>query len=101
MKAFGLLVVIAVLAVAPHASAACRRFGTQLQCDVGSSQVVIGTQAAEEPRAARALPVQPFNGAGGFGDGAVASWRPFEIEVQNFAGDRSLCRKIGNEVYCY
>jgi hypothetical protein len=101
MKRFGVLVVIAVLAVAPHASAACRRFGTQLQCNVGSSWVVIGTQTAEEPRAARAFPVQPFQGGRGFDDGAVASRRPFEIEVQNFADDPALCRKIGNETYCY
>jgi hypothetical protein len=101
MKQFGLLVVIAVLGVAPQASAACRRFGTQLQCHVGSSRVVIGTQAAEEPRPARALPVQSFHGGRGFGDDAVASARSFQIQVQNFAGDPALCRKIGNETYCY
>ena len=101
MKRFGSLVVIAVLAAAPHASAACRRFGTQLQCNLGSSQVVIGTQAAEEPRPARALPIQPFHGWLGFGDDAVASRRPFEIQFQNFGGDPALCRKIGNETYCY
>jgi len=101
MKSFALLLVIAALAVAPHASAACRRFGTQLQCDVGSSQVVIGTQAAEEPRPGRALPVHSFLGGGGFGADAVASRSPFEIELQNFANDPALCRRIGNETYCY
>ena len=101
MKRFAVLVVIAVLAVAPHASAACRRFGTQLHCNVGSSWVVIGTQTAEEPRSGRALPIHPFRGGGGFGDDAVASRRPFEIELQNFGGDPALCRKIGNETYCY
>ena len=101
MKRFGLLTMIALLGIAPHASAACRRFGTQLQCNVGSSRLVIGTQAAEEPRPARALPVQSFHGGLGFGDEGFASRGPFEIEVQNFAGDPALCRKIGNETYCY
>jgi hypothetical protein len=101
MKQFGFLMMVAVLAAASHASAACRWFGTQLQCNVGESRVVIGTQAAEEPRPARALRVQPLHGGGGFGDDAVASRRPFEIQVQDFAGDSALCRKIGNETYCY
>jgi len=101
MRQLGFLVMFAVLATAPHASAACWQFGTQLQCNVGSSRVVLGTQAAEEPRSGRALPIHPFRGGGGFGDDAVASRRPFEIELQNFGGDPALCRKIGNETYCY
>jgi hypothetical protein len=101
MKWFGLLMIIAVLAAAPRASAACRRFGTQLQCNVGASRVVIGTQASEEPSPASALPVHPFHGGLAFGDNAVASGRRFEIELQNFAVDPALCRKIGNETYCY
>ena len=101
MKQLGFLMMVAVLAAAPHASAACQRFGTQLQCNVGSSRVVIGTQAAEEPTPARGMPIRAFNGGRGFGDDAVASRRPFEIELQNFAGDQALCRKIGNETYCY
>jgi hypothetical protein len=99
MTRFGLVMIVAVLAAAPHAFAACRRFGTQLECNIGPSRVVIGTQAAEEPRPARSLPAYPFHGSG-LGDNGVASRRPFEIELQNFAGDPALCRKIGNETYC-
>src|SRR5262245_18433313 len=95
------LTMVAVLAAAPHASTAYRRFGTQLQCNVGSSRVLIGTQTAEEPRPARALPIYPFHGGRGFGDEAVASRSPFEIPLQNFAADPALYRKIGNETYCY
>jgi len=34
-------------------------------------------------------------------DDHAASRRPFEIELQDFGADPSLCRKIGNETYCY
>jgi len=36
-----------------------------------------------------------------FPDDDAASRRPFEIELQDFGTDPSLCRKIGNETYCY
>ena len=49
MTRLPMLVMAGVLAAAPRASAACRWFGTQLECDVGASRVVIGTQAAEAP----------------------------------------------------
>ena len=26
---------------------------------------------------------------------------PLRLELQNFSGDPSLCRKFGNETYCY
>ena len=56
MRASTVLIMAAVLAVAPRVSAACRPFGTQVECDVGSSRVVIGTQAAEQPTRAPSLP---------------------------------------------
>lgn len=95
------LIMVGVLAAAPRASAACRSFGTQLECDVGASRVVIGTQAAEEPTYARSFSIRSFHGDGGFPDNHAASRLPFEIELQDFGADRSLCRKIGNETYCY
>jgi hypothetical protein len=43
-----------------QASAACRWFGTQLECDLGGSQVLIGTQELAEPVYAGALTPQPL-----------------------------------------
>jgi hypothetical protein len=95
------LIMVGVLAAAAQASAACRWFGTQLECDLGASRVVIGTQAAEEPTYARSLPIRSFHGDSGFPDDHAASRHPFEFELQNFGADPSLCQKIGNETYCY
>src|SRR5262249_4162049 len=86
---------------APRASAACRWFGTQLECDLGASRVTIGTQVADEPSYARGFPTYSFHRDRGLPDDQAASRRPFEIELQDFAADPSLCRKIGNEPYCY
>jgi len=101
MTRLPLLIIVGVLAAAPSASAACRWFGTQLECDVGTGRVVIGTQAAERPTYASSFPIRSFQGESGFRDDHAASRRPLEIELQNFGTDPSLCRKIGNETYCY
>jgi hypothetical protein len=101
MTRFPVLIMVGVLAAAPRASAACRWFGTQLECDVGASRVVIGTQAADEPSYAGSSAIRSFHGKSGFPDEHAASSHPFEIELQNFGGDPSPCRKIGNETYCY
>jgi hypothetical protein len=95
------LILVGVLAAPPGASATCGWFGTQLECHVGTSRVVIGTQAAEEPTHARSFPIRSFQGDGGLVDDHAVSGRPFEIEFQDFAADPSLCRRIGNETYCY
>ena len=94
------LIMVGVLAVAAHASAACRWFGTQVECGVGTSSVVIGTQAATVPTYAWSLPILSFHGDSGREDRAAPS-RRFEIDVQDVGADPSLCRKIGNETYCY
>ena len=101
MLVLPVLIMVGVLAAAPRASAACRWFGTQLECDVGASRVVIGTQAAEEPTNARSFPMRSFHGDSGLPDDHAVSRRPFEIKLQDFGADPSLCRKIGNETYCY
>jgi hypothetical protein len=95
------LIMVCVLAAASHASAACRWFGTQLDCDLGASRVVIGTQAADEPTYARSFRLQPFHGTDRFLDDRAASALPFELELQDIGADPSLCRRIGNETYCY
>jgi len=101
MTRLPVLIIVGVLVVAPRASEACRWFGTQLECDIWASRVVIGTQAAEAPTYARSFPIRSFHGGNGFPDDHAASRRPLEVELQDFGADRSLCRKIGNETYCY
>jgi len=95
------LIVLGVLAAAPRGAAACRWFGTQLECDLGASRVVIGTQAADEPTYARPFRPRSFHGDDGLLDQHTAPRLPFEVELQDFGADPSLCRKIGNETYCY
>jgi hypothetical protein len=89
------MMMIGVLGVPHGASAAYRWFGTQLQCDVGSTRIVVGTQAAEEAPPAASLPTQSFHGGVGFPHDDAASRGPFEIDLQDFATDPSLCRRIG------
>jgi hypothetical protein len=95
------LIMVSVLAVAAHASAACRWFGTQVECGVGASRVVIGTQAATVPTYARSLPIPSFHGDSGLREDRAVPWRRFEIDLQDVGADPSLCRKIGSETYCY
>jgi len=95
------LIMVGVLAVAAHASAACQWFGTQVECGVGASRVVIGTQAATVPTYARSLPIPLFHGDSGLREDRAAPWRRFEIDLQDVGADPSLCRKIGNETYCH
>jgi hypothetical protein len=100
MTRLPVLIMVGLLAAAPRASAACRWFGTQLECGVGARRVVVGTQAAEQPTYARSFPIHSFHDGSGFDDRA-ASRSPLEIQLQDFAADPSLCRTIGNETYCY
>ena len=101
MTPLPVLIMVGVLAAAAEASAACRWFGTQLECNLGASRVVIGTQAAEEPTYARPFPIHSFHGASRLPDDRPTSGRPLGIDLQDFGADPSLCRKIGNETYCY
>lgn len=79
---------------------ACRWFGTQLECDFGARRVLIGTQAADEPTYVRPFRPQAFNGGDGLVDHRTPG-RPLELELQNIGADPRLCRRIGNETYCY
>jgi hypothetical protein len=93
-----------LLAAAPQASAACRWFGTQLECPIGGSQLSIGTQAAAEPFYANPLRPRGLQGSDGLDelldDRAVSEW-PVRLDLQNVGVDPRLCRKVGNETYCY
>ncbi len=98
---FGLAVVIALLAGVPSANAFCLWFGTQLECGVGSSDVVIGTQVADAPRYARSMSPSSFQGRGHLLDGGSRATTPFRLELQNIGADPTLCRRMGSETYCY
>ena len=99
MKASTVLVMAAGLAIAPRVSAACRQFGTQLECDVGSNRVVIGTQA-EPPTCRTSFSVLSFAGDVCLPN-EPAPPHEFGIQLQDVGTDPQLCRKIGNETYCY
>jgi len=94
------MIVIGALAFARPAGA-CSWFGTQLECDVGENRVTIGTQSAAEPTRAGSLPIQPLLGGAGLPGSRADSAAPLQMQLQNFAADRDLCRRIGNETYCY
>ena len=96
-----LLMALGLLGGATQAPAACRRFGTQLECALGASQLVIGTQAAREPAYARTLRPQLLQGGDGVLDDRPLPRWPLRLELQNVGVDPSLCRRVGNETYCY
>ena len=93
------LMALGLFGATPQASAACRWFGTQLECDLGGNQLVIGTQTAANPGYATPVRPQPF-GSGLF-DGRAIPNRPLRLELQDVGTDPGLCRKFGNETYCY
>jgi hypothetical protein len=96
------LIMVCVLAAASRASAGCLWFGTQLDCDLAASQVVIGTQAADEPTVSRSFWPRPFHGTDRRLDDRAASALPFALELQDIDADPSpFCRNIGNEADCY
>jgi hypothetical protein len=92
---FRMLIVAGVLAAGAPASAACRWFGTQIDC----GGVRIGTQAAAEPDYAGSLRLQSFQGSWALPGDRTVPARP--LQGQNIGTDPGLCRQIGNETYCY
>jgi len=95
------LMALGLFGATPQASAACRWFGTQLECDLGESQVLIGTQKMAEPAYAGALRPQPLQRSDGLLDARAVPERPLRFDLQNVGVDPGLCRKLGNETYCY
>jgi hypothetical protein len=95
------LTLLGVLIAGGPASATCRWFGTQIECGLGGSRVVIGTQTAVEPSYARSFRPRPFHGGGGLPDDGAAPAPPFRLQLQDVGVDPRLCRRIGNETYCY
>ena len=100
------LMTLGLLGAVPQAaSASCRWFGTQLECTIGGSQLLIGTQAAAEPAYARAVRPQPLQGSDGLLDYRAAPEWALRLDLQNFGMDRpadsGLCRTFGDKTYCY
>src|SRR5881296_2005873 len=100
MMRFALVLLGLVLrGAATRASAAGWRFGAQHECDLGGSQLLIGTQAAPAPAYGSSLRPQLLQG-GDLDDRPLPRW-PLRLELQNVGVDPSFCRRIGNETYCY
>jgi hypothetical protein len=95
-----LLIVFGVLVGPVRADAACQWYGTQLDCRLGDGRLVLGSQVAEPTRSATSLRPQTLQG-----DGGLLARRPapasIGISVQDVGTDPNLCRRIGNETYCY
>ena len=101
MKRFlPVLVAFGLLGATTNASAACHRLGTQLECDLGGREVVIGTQATAEPRYAQIFRPHLLNGGSGVLDEHPVPDGPLRLELQNVGVDPGLCWKLGNETYC-
>ena len=79
------------------------RVGRPSEADIGQlreGQVLIGTQKMAEPAYAGALRPQPLQRSDEL-DASAAPERPFRLDLQNVGVDPGLCRKLGNETYCY
>jgi len=94
------LVAVGLVCASPSAWASCRSSGTQLDCTLGSGQVLVGTQTAAAPGHGRmpALPLQAGDGL--FDERPAGSW-PLRLELQNVGTDPGLCWRFGEETYCH
>ena len=93
------VLIVAGLLGASSAHARCGIFGTQVECGLGTGVAVVGTQVADEADAS-----VRFHSLQGSARPFLERARPEDrvlIEVQNVGTDPSLCRRIGNEGYCY
>jgi hypothetical protein len=95
-----LLIVLGVLAGPVRADAMCQWYGTQLDCRSGDGRLVIGSQTGDPTRGVTSLRPQTLQG-----DGGLLTRRPapaaIGLSLQDIGTDPSLCRRIGNESYCY
>ena len=101
MKRLLYTIVAIGLVGASSASASCRLLGTQLDCTLGSRELVIGTQAASEPSYAGELPALSLHGSDSLFDEHAAIGAPLRLELQNFGTDPGLCWRFGDEIYCH
>jgi hypothetical protein len=63
--------------------------------------LVIGAQRAAEPTPTTGFQRQCLQGSECFLDERAAPERPLRLEFQDVGVDPGLCRKVGNETYCY
>jgi hypothetical protein len=103
MKRFPALAILAVVVAWSSAPvlAACRLYGSQLRCDTEGRRVVIGTQVNEAPGEATSLPLHALQGGPAFADPRSPSRPLVDIHLQDFSGDPSMCKRYGDETYCY
>ena len=101
MRFLPVLMMLGLLGAATNARASCRWFGTQLECAIPSSQLLLGTQTEAEPSYARGFRPLGLQEGAGFLDQRAVREHAFAFELQNVGADPSLCRKLGNETYCY
>ena len=103
MKRFLFTVVALGLAgISAPAWASCRWFGTQMDCELGNGQLLIGTQAEAEPsHAAAAFRAQSLLGGDGLFEERPTADRPLRLELQNVGTDAALCWRFGDETYCH
>ena len=94
-------IVLALLVGTSTAHATCGWFGTQFECGLGASRLVIGTQVADDPGHATSLRPSAFQGREHPVEDRAPAAAPFRLELQNVGTDPTLCHRFGNESYCY
>lgn len=99
-RASSMLIVVGVLVAASQASAACRRVGTQLDCGLAASRIIIGTQVPDEQTRSRSFRSPPSHGTDAAASDRVAPAPSFKLGLQDIDAGASLCRDIRNESYC-
>jgi hypothetical protein len=95
-----LLIVLGVLAGPVRADAVCHWYGTQLDCHLGDGRLVVGSQTADPARSATSLRPQALQGDRGL-LASLPTPASIGFSLQDIGSDPSLCRRIGNESYCY
>src|SRR3989442_11924607 len=96
MRFLPALLALGLLAAATPSSAGCRWFGTQLECALGGSQGLIGTQTRDEPPYVRPLRPEGLSRGGGLPPDRVAPDRPLLLEPENVPPETGLSRKLRN-----
>jgi len=102
MKRFPALAILGVLAwSSPPVLAACDFYGSQLRCVTDGRRVVLGTQVDETPGETTSLPLHALQGGPVFADSRLASRPQVDIHLQDFGDHPSMCKRYGDETYCY
>jgi hypothetical protein len=95
------LTAFAVLGLASQARAGCWWSGTQVECDLGGQWLTVGAQRAEPECGGTFRLLLLQEGCDGLPVDRAAPEGSFGLKLQNVGVDPGLCRRIGNETYCY